>query len=181
MAKAYMDDKSSQNSHSSAEYLHNKKLVDAAIHPASGEIIPKPFRVSAIAPVNIPIVYAMLSCPSTNVAGTLFLHWFNQSYNTACNYSNRSSLSLSTQQTAIAYTLAVSSACSFAYGLGKVVERGPTFLKRFNFFIPVMATAAANISNVAFTRSDELMTGAPVRDSDGEVSLTTIVRSYCCM
>lgn len=48
----------------------HRKLVDAAIHPISGEIIPKPFRVSAIAPVNIPIVFGMLICPASNVIGT---------------------------------------------------------------------------------------------------------------
>lgn len=47
----------------------HRKLVDAAIHPISGEIIPKPFRVSAIAPVNIPIVFGMLICPASNVVG----------------------------------------------------------------------------------------------------------------
>ena len=47
----------------------HRKLVDAAIHPISGEIIPKPFRVSAIAPVNIPIVFGMLICPASNVIG----------------------------------------------------------------------------------------------------------------
>lgn len=64
----------------SEEYMwHCRKLVDAAIHPATGDIIPKPFRVSAIAPVNIPIVFGMLLCPATNVPGTMALHWLNQS------------------------------------------------------------------------------------------------------
>lgn len=45
--------------------------------------------MSAIAPVNIPIVWGMLVCPPTNTQLTLFLHFINQSYNTGCNYFNR--------------------------------------------------------------------------------------------
>eukprot|EP01040_Poterioochromonas_malhamensis_P016139 gene16139-18250_t len=107
------------------EKRFNEKLVSAAIHPVTGEVIPKIFRVSAIAPVNIPLVWAMLTCPATNVPGTLFLHWLNQSYNTACNYANRSGSDQSMEALMKAYGLAVTSACTIAYGLGKLVARGP--------------------------------------------------------
>lgn len=168
-AKAYVDmhAASQKGQVPSVEFANNKRIVDAAIHPSTGEIIPKLFRVSSIAPVNIPIVLMMLSTPATNVPLTLFGHWVNQSYNTACNYSNRSSASIPLQQTAIAYTCAVTAACSCAYGLGKLASRGP--FKKYAVLIPVIATAAANVSNVAFTRSDELMVGAPIKDEDGTV------------
>jgi sideroflexin-5 len=136
-----------------------KSIVDASIHPDTNEIIPRLFRVSAIAPVNIPICYAMLQCPSTNVAGTLFLHWVNQSYNTACNYANRSGTSRTIEETAKAYILAVTSACAFAYGMGRLGQLGP--------IIPVTATAAANCSNVCLTRLSEVTEGTQVRDEDG--------------
>ena len=45
------------------------------------------FRVSAIAPVNIPLAFTMLSCPASHVPGTLFLHFINQSYNSASGES----------------------------------------------------------------------------------------------
>ena len=85
--------------HSNAEMWGHKKIVDAAMHP-SGDIIPAFARVSAIAPVNIPLVWAMLACPPSNVAGTMFLQWLNQSYNTACNYYNRSGNEMSFSETA---------------------------------------------------------------------------------
>ena len=69
-----------------------------------------------------------------------------------------------------AYFLAVTSACTFAYGLGKAVSIGPAFMQRYSFIVPCIATSAANISNVSFTRSDEMLTGCPVSDADGEVS-----------
>jgi hypothetical protein len=153
------------------EYEKNKRLVDAAIHPSSGEIILKPFRVSSIALVNIPIILAMITVPASNVPVTMFLHWFNQSYNTACNYSNRSSSSVPWDQTMIAYGGAVSSAMGVAYLLGRLAARGPASLRsgKFGFIIPMIASAAAGSANISFTRSDELMGGAPVRDEDNVV------------
>ena len=143
----------------------HRQLTDAAVHPATHELIPRLFRVSAIAPVNIPICYAMLTVPASNVPATLFLHWFNQSYNAACNYANRASAeSQPWTQTAQAYALAVGSACAFAYGLGRL-----PFAARYGAAVPFAATAAANCSNVGFTRSAELLTGAAVRDAEGNV------------
>lgn len=150
------------------EKKFNSKLVSAAVHPISGEVIPKPFRVSAIAPVNVPLIWAMLTCPATNVPGTLFLHWLNQSYNTACNYANRSGSEQSMESLMKAYGLAVTSACSIAYGLGKAVAKGPKILQRFGVLIPCVATAAANVSNIAFTRMDEITNGVSVFDENGK-------------
>lgn len=152
---------------STDELAFSSKLVSAAVHPVTGEVIPAPFRVSAIAPANIPIVFAMLTCPASNVPGTLFLHWLNQSYNTACNYANRSGSEQPLSSLIKAYVLAVTSACSLAYGLGKVVERGPAWVRSSGALIPCVATAAANISNIGFTRMDEITTGTKVFDSEG--------------
>lgn len=125
--------------------------------------------MSAIAPVNIPIVWGMLACPPSNAGMTLFLHFINQSYNTGCNYFNRSGAEMSMKEIGTAYSLAVSSACTIAYGLGKLYERGPPVLKRFGVFIPLLATAAANVSNIALTRSSEITNGVPIVDSEGQV------------
>jgi hypothetical protein len=144
-------------------------LVDVAIHPVTGDIISRFFRVSAIAPVNIPLVFAMISCPASNLPGTLFLHWVNQSYNTACNYANRSGADQEWQETAKAYGLAVISACSIAFGLGKAVERGPPILRRFGVLIPCFATSFANVTNLGFTRIDEILKGTNAVDSEGNV------------
>ena len=146
-----------------------QKIVDAAIHPVTSEVIPRLFRMSAIAPVNIPIVFAMLSCPPTNVAGTLFLHVLNQSYNAACNYANRPGTKQSDQQLLTAYLLAVSSACAIATGLGRMVARGPAFMRKYSFVIPCIATSFANVSNICFMRQDEIMSGTEVFDDEGNV------------
>ena len=129
---------------SAREFWQHEYVVKAAVHPSTNEIIPKAFRVCAIAPVNIPIIFGMISCPPTNVVGTLGLHFINQSYNTACNYSNRSGGDLDTKKLTVAYTLAVTSACGLAYGFGKFVQRGPPLVKRLGVLIPCVATAAAS-------------------------------------
>ena len=152
------------------ELSRYQSIVDAAVHPATNEIIPRLFRVSAIAPFNVPLVFCMLQCPPSNVAGTLFLHWVNQSYNTACNYANRSGAEQSIESTVSAYALAVSSACGFAYGLGKMFQHAPPAIKKFGIIIPCLATVAANVSNLGFTRMSELTEGTPVMDSEGQVT-----------
>jgi sideroflexin-5 len=148
-----------------------QKMTDAAVHPVTNEIIPSLFRVSAIAPFNVPLVFCMLQCPPSNVPGTLFLHWVNQSYNTACNYANRSGAEQSFESTASAYVLAVGSACGFAYGLGRAYQFAPPAIRQFGVLIPCLATVAANVSNLSFTRIGELVDGTPVLDNDGQVQL----------
>ena len=40
-----------------------QSIVNGTIHPATGELIPNLFRVSAIAPVNIPlVVHSIVQC-----------------------------------------------------------------------------------------------------------------------
>ena len=84
----------------------------------TGEPIPAAFRMSAIAPVNIPIVYLMIT--ATGMPAQLFMQWFNQTYNSACNYYNRSGADISWRALAEAYGLAVAASCSLAYGFGQV-------------------------------------------------------------
>lgn len=165
-------------SHYTEEEINfSKKLVNAAVHPVTNDIIPKPFRVSAISPVNIPIVFAMLSVPATNIPGTLFLHFVNQSYNTACNYANRSGANQPLSDILVAYSLAVSSACGLAYGMGKFIEKNGKnpVVRRLGILVPLVATAAANISNIVFTRMDEIKNGAILKDQYGDVSVISFI------
>lgn len=168
-AQEVLSDIELQKSFSVEEMTHFKRVTDATIHPATNEIIPTLLRVSAIAPVNVPIVFCMLQCPPSNMPVTLFLHWLNQSYNTACNYANRSGKEQSIESTATAYVLAVGSACTFAYGLGRVYKLAPPSFRHFGVLIPCLATVAANVSNLSFTRMGELTDGSPVFDSEGQV------------
>jgi len=163
------------------EMAKYERIVSATIHPATDEIIPAPFRVSAIAPVNIPLVFLMISTPASNLPGTLFLHWLNQSYNTACNYANRSGSSQSWQEVAQAYGLATFSACGLAFGLGKAFERAPPSLRRYGVLIPMLATAAANCSNIGFTRMSEITEGTLISDSEGNKLGLSKIAGFTCV
>lgn len=152
---------------SASERQEAQDVVNASINHANGEVIPLLLRVSAITPVNIPLIAAMLACPPSNVPGTLFLHFLNQSYNSATNYAHRASSEVDWVGLGKSYALAVTSACSIAYGLGKVAERAPPSTAKLALLIPMMATCSANIANLGFTRSGELIEGTILTDKDG--------------
>jgi hypothetical protein len=142
------------------------QIVSGCVNQSTKEIIPIPFRMAAIGPVNIPIVVAMLVTPASAVGTTLFLHFGNQTYNSACNYYNRSGNDLSMSGIMKSYGLAVCSACSMAFGLGKVMAYGPKALQKSPWFIPVLASAAAGSSNLGFMRMNEITEGTQVFDKD---------------
>ena len=156
-----------KDSGSSSERKEAQDVVNASINHANGELIPVLFRVSAITPVNIPLIAAMLACPPSNVPVTLFLHFLNQSYNSATNYAHRASAEVDWNALGTSYALAVTSACGIAYGLGKAAERAPPSMAKLALLIPMMATCSANIANLAFTRSGELTQGTVLTDKDG--------------
>ena len=61
-----------------------KRIVDSAIHPDTGEVIPRPFRMSGFVPYNGPICVSMVA--STSTIPLLFWSWINQSQNALVNY-----------------------------------------------------------------------------------------------
>jgi hypothetical protein len=61
-----------------------KRMVEAAVHPDTGEIIPRPFRMSGFVPYNGPICVSMIA--STSTMPLLFWSWINQSQNALVNY-----------------------------------------------------------------------------------------------
>lgn len=66
------------------ELWEARRIVDAALHPDSGEVIPRPFRMSGYVPYNGPICVAMVA--STSTMQLLFWSWVNQSQNALVNY-----------------------------------------------------------------------------------------------
>ena len=51
--------------------------------------------------------------------------------------------------------------------LGKVAKRAPPSMAKFAMLIPMMATCSANIANLGFTRSNEVIEGTVLTDGDG--------------
>jgi hypothetical protein len=62
----------------------SRRIVESAIHPDTGELIPRPFRMSGYVPYNGPICVSMVASSST--IPLLFWSWINQTQNALVNY-----------------------------------------------------------------------------------------------
>jgi len=137
------------------------RILNGCYNSSTQEIIPAPFRVAAIAPVNIPIVWLMLTVSPTRQLATFGLHFINQSYNAGCNYYNRSGSEMSIEDIFYSYSLATASACSIAFVLGKIAKGG-------GVMIPVLASVAAGSSNIFCMRKNDVLTGVTVYNEKNE-------------
>jgi hypothetical protein len=68
----------------SRKLWESKRIVESALHPDTGEVIPRPFRMSGYVPYNGPICVSMVA--STSTVPLLFWSWANQSQNALVNY-----------------------------------------------------------------------------------------------
>ena len=69
-----------------------RAIVNASIHPDTGEIIPWVMRMPCFVHTNLPIITGMLCLPVTP-ASTIFWQWLNQTYNAGMNFGNRNATS----------------------------------------------------------------------------------------
>jgi hypothetical protein len=69
------------------EIRNAQHIVDASVHPDSGEFIPRVFRLSSYAPTSIPTLFGFLLTKPTTF-NIMFWQWANQTLNAGVNYSN---------------------------------------------------------------------------------------------
>mmetsp|Transcript_27951 Transcript_27951/g.31299 ORF Transcript_27951/g.31299 Transcript_27951/m.31299 type:complete len:488 (+) Transcript_27951:82-1545(+) len=146
----------------------SQRIVDAAVHPDTEEIIPRPFRMSGYVPYNGPICVAMVA--STTTIPLLFFSWLNQSQNAAVNYYNRNASSPMTNETLIkSYTVAVGSALVVAFGLSTLVQKrfSPAKAKELMKYVAFPSAVVASSLNCYVVRSPEITTGIPLMDEAG--------------
>jgi len=106
----------------SRKLWESKRIVESALHPDTGEVIPRPFRMSGYVPYNGPICVSMVA--STSTLPLLFWSWANQSQNALVNYYNRNASSPMTNETLLkSYSAAVGSALVVAFGLSSFVQK----------------------------------------------------------
>lgn len=152
-------------------------IVNSAIHPDTGEIVPVPFRMSAFVPMNVPIAMLMLSWPTP--FGLVFSQWLNQSYNTAINYANRNASTEMDNFTLFkTYSFAVGASCALALGLRQLTHSSlfaKYGLSMAQKFVPYLAVAGAGAMNCAVMRRDELEKGVDVFDIDGNSLGTSVI------
>jgi hypothetical protein len=98
-----------------------KRIADSALHPETGEWIPRPFRMSGYLPFNGPICVAMVASQSTLLL--LLWSWLNQSQNALVNYYNRNASSRMSNTTLCkSYAVAVASALAVSFLLATLVQ-----------------------------------------------------------
>lgn len=149
-----------------------RRIVEAAIHPDTGEVIPRPFRMSGYVPYNGPICVSMVA--STSTLPLLFWSWINQSQNALVNYYNRNASSPMTNETLMkSYTAAVGSALVVAFGLSTFVQKRfpPNKAKELMKFVAFPSAVVASSLNCYVVRSPEITTGVPLMDSHGTAVL----------
>jgi len=147
----------------------SRRIVDAAVHPDTNEMIPRPFRMSGYVPYNGPICVAMVA--STSTVPLLFWSWINQSQNALVNYYNRNASSPMTNETLVkSYTAAVGSALVVAFGLSTFVQKRftPQKAKQMMKYVAFPSAVVASSLNCYVVRSPEITTGIPLMDEYGQ-------------
>ncbi|KAJ5256530.1 Mitochondrial cation transporter [Penicillium angulare] len=143
-----------------------KKVVDATLHPDTGEPVLLPFRMSCYVLSNLVVTAGMLT-PGLGTPGTLLWQIGNQSLNVAINNANANkSTPLSVSQIAKSYCMAVSASCSVALGLNALVPRlksiSPNTRLILSRLVPFAAVASASALNVFLMRGEEIRQGIDV-------------------
>lgn len=146
-----------------------KRIVDGALHPDTGDTIPRPFRMSGYVMYNGPICVAMVASQST--LPLLFWSWINQSQNALVNYFNRNASSPMSNETLMkSYATAVGSALAVALGLATFIQkrfdaqRAKSLLRWVAFPSAVVASSL----NCYIVRSPEMQSGISLMNEDGE-------------
>lgn len=145
-----------------------RRIVCSALHPDTGDVIPRPFRMSGYVPYNGPICVAMVG--STSTATLLFWSWVNQSQNALVNYYNRNASSpMSNETLAVSYGAAVGSALAVAYGLSTLIQRRfpPARAQTLLRWVAFPSAVVASSLNCYIVRSPEIDTGVPLQDANG--------------
>ena len=145
-----------------------QRKASAALHPDTGEAIPRPFRMSGYVPYNGPICVAMVA--STSTPALLFWSWINQTQNALVNYYNRNASSEMTNETfAKSYAAAVGSALAVAFGLATAIQKkyDPVKAKSLLRWVAFPSAVVASSLNCYIVRSPEIETGVPLVDDAG--------------
>jgi tricarboxylate carrier len=145
-----------------------RRIVESALHPDTGDVIPRPFRMSGYVPYNGPICVAIVASQST--LPLLFWAWVNQSQNALVNYYNRNGSSPMKNETlAMSYAAAVGSALIVAFGLATAIQKRfePSKAKQLLKYVAFPSAVVASTLNCYIIRSPEIESGIPLTDKAG--------------
>jgi len=146
-----------------------KRISDAAVHPDTGDVIPRPFRMSGFVFYNGPVCVAMVASQST--LPILCWSWVNQSQNALVNYYNRNACAPMTNETLLkSYGAAVGSALVVAFGLATGIQRrfDAQKAKSLMRWVAFPSAVVASSLNCYIVRSPEIESGIPLMDAEGK-------------
>lgn len=161
-----------------AELWRARQLRDSAVHPDTGEIVPRPFRMSGYVPFNGPVCVAMMVASST--PALLFWNWVNQSQNALVNFFNRNASSpTSTQVLVQSYLVAVGGALSVAFGASQLIQRrfDAATARRLMTFVALPSSMIASSLNAYIMRAPEIDAGITLYDEDLKTEAAPGLRS----
>ncbi|CAM1505236.1 Fc.00g108730.m01.CDS01 [Cosmosporella sp. VM-42] len=160
------DYKTGKAEHMTPQLWKAKKLVDATLHPDTGEPVILPFRMSSYVLSNLIVTAGMLQ-PGLSTGGIVTWQVINQSLNVCINSANANKSSpITTAGLAKSYFVAVGASCSVALGLNSMVPRLRVTDATRNILgrlVPFAAVATAGFLNTVLMRWGEMKTGIDVR------------------
>lgn len=149
------------------ELWESQRIVSSAMHPDTGDIVPKHSRMSGWLPFNGPVAIAMVASSST--PALVFWHWVNQTQNVLVNYFNRNASSPMTNETlAKSYAGAVGAALTMAFGLATTIKRryDPVRAAQLLKFVAFPSSVLASSLNCYIVRAPEIDTGVDLLDDE---------------
>jgi len=166
-----------QGKHSDAELWEARQMVEATVHPQTGEPVFPTFRVSACIPIWTPMAAGMLLSPATPFFRILW-QFFNNSYDAGFAYHNRNTTNdQETVEIMQNFAMGVVLGSSIALGGDALIERSPRLRASgiASRLVPFVAVAGAASANCLIVRRNELFEGITVMDSDDkEVGKSTV-------
>ena len=180
-----------------ADMWHARNALEACVHPVTEKAINPVFRMASFIPVNCYIVPTSI-LPSTIASPlrTIWIHWFNQSFNCCVNYSNSANPNVSLGLILQGYAAAVIVSCSMALGatalMNKFKGMSPIQLTMLRSTIPFLAVGMSSSANVMLMRRSEWMLtsniekGVKVVDDEGKCHGESIIAGRrgiikCCI
>lgn len=177
-AKAIVNDAARRGTR---EAIDAQRLLNATLHPDTGQPILLPFRMAAHVPVNTALLVGMMWARSP--FGTGLWQFFNATFNVCQFYANRNrSNEVPDEHVMLSYLGAMTSSVATGvllrrYFMAKEAAAAhlpiSSFARRAAYLgsasVPFLAAVAGKPLQIGIMRQDEILQGVDMRDHEGNV------------
>lgn len=146
---------------------HARHVMASASHPATGHLIPRLLRMAAFPWVNVPLVVGCLVATSSLQLAAVQV--VNQAYNACFNLANGAEGAAAVSKNKILrnFVIATVVACAVASSGCQLERLLPLRGPLTRCVVPYLSVVSADLVNIGFARSEELLHGVPVADASG--------------